>query len=285
MKFQTQKKILIFSTILILLLGITWIAFSSVVYKQYSLISYKFSLVLVISIIIGNLLVLWAILGIVAIQKKSNTLLKVYVVGIFIFLLISITFLAIGVFVQIKLQEFQNDTNCTQKDILIQLHKLNSLSYSTLCQDSCQCNFQGNSDEAFQRGITNYDNSNSSAQKVQDCEEFNSFDLPEQQKYGDLMQVAEEILGCSGFCNINSYYVFSDVNAGQPNQDCKERLVDLINDNNIDLIIGFSVITFILILNTVLSIILFSKQPKGKIFQKSIDGIYFVNNQMITVSQ
>ncbi|KAL4473148.1 hypothetical protein ABPG72_007378 [Tetrahymena utriculariae] len=268
MKFQTQKKILIISTILILMLGITWIAFSSVVYKQYSVISYKFSLVIVISIIIGNLLVLWAILGIVAVQKKSNTLLKVYVVGIFIFLLISITFLVIGVFVQFKLQEYQND-DCTQKDIFIQLKRLNSLSYQTLCQDGCQCNFQGNSDEAFSRGVTNYDNNDTSAQKVQECEQFNNFNIHEIYKYSDILQVAEEMLECSGICNINSYYVFSDVNAGQPYQDCKQRLIDLVNDNNIDFIIGFSVITFILILNTVFSIILFSKQPKGKIFQKT----------------
>ncbi|EWS71265.1 tetraspanin family protein (macronuclear) [Tetrahymena thermophila SB210] len=285
MMFQTHKKILIFSTILILLLGISWIAFSSVVYKQYYLISYKFSLILVVSIIIGNLLVLWAILGIVAIQKKSNSLLKVYAFGLFIFLLISIAFLAIGVYVQIKLHEFQNDTNCTQKDIFIQLYKLNSLSYQTLCKNSCKCNFEGNSDEAFQRGIINYDNNDTSPLQVQECEEFNHFNIPEQQNYSDLLQVAEEVLGCSGVCSINSYFVFSDVNAGQPKSDCKQRLIDLINENNIDLIIGFSVITFILILNIVLSIILFSQQPKGKIFQKNIDGLYFVNNQMITVSQ
>lgn len=47
----------------------------------------------------------------------------------------------------------------------------------------------------------------------------------------------EDVFKCSGFCSKNKYFVFSDVNRGVPNEDCKKVWLDYLDGKEVWIII------------------------------------------------
>ncbi|KAL4429679.1 hypothetical protein ABPG74_017088 [Tetrahymena malaccensis] len=236
------------SNSLIFLLGIFWIVFASIIYSKYTQITEAdtyFQFVLIIGMAFGSLLTIWSLLAIVTTFKKAFNILGVYNVGNFIFLSVSIATLVISILSYQEVEEFKSDTNCSQNIKFIRLFELNTISYQTLCQSDCQCYFEGNQIQANQQKITNFSQAESYPVNVQECEIFQNFNLEDQDENTDLLKSLEEAFECSGFCSKNSYYVFSNVNQGIPNKDCRDEIINYLQDNTIKTIISSSVITFI----------------------------------------
>ncbi|KAL4460981.1 hypothetical protein ABPG74_016453 [Tetrahymena malaccensis] len=279
MSFKCLQRLVEITTFVILLLGIFWIVFSAILYSKDKDVTdtskydvYRGALAL--GIAFGILLVIWAIIGLIGACKKNNCLLGTFNFGVFLFLLISIAILVLSIIVAVNLPDYKNDTNCTQKSLLVDLKTLNNQSYQALCQNSCQCNFKGSSIQALQQDIINYSNAQG-ALRVQDCQVFKNFGLSNQNSNSDLLRAIEDTFDCSGFCSINTYYVFSNVNNGIPNKDCKVELLNFVDNNNKKVIIAAAVITFVLFLTFILSICLCVKKPKGENFyQRNQVGQY-----------
>ncbi|KAL4429676.1 hypothetical protein ABPG74_017085 [Tetrahymena malaccensis] len=265
MNNKTLQKFVQSSAVLLLLLGAFWITFVCIIYSKYPDVrnlSGYFTAALLIGFIYGILLVIWAILGLVGICKNVKCLLFTYNFGIFVFLLIPIAILVISVLICTNMDSYKNDTNCTQYDKFAQLAELNAKSYQTLCQSNCQCDFEGTPSQAQQLGITNFVNSDTGPIKVQECNAFDLFDLDHQDSNSDLLQQMEEAFGCSGFCSTNNYFVFSNVNEGIPDGDCRVEVLNFIEDNNIKTIIASSIVTFVMLLCFIFSVFWCCMQSK-----------------------
>ncbi|KAL4506902.1 hypothetical protein ABPG72_001323 [Tetrahymena utriculariae] len=277
MNFKTLQKLVEFSTILLLLLGIFWVIFASIIYSKNKDISnvseynsYRGALAL--GIAFGIVLIIWALIGLLAACKKYNCLLGTYNVGVFILLLISLAILVISIVMTDYIQDYKNDTNCTQKSLLKDLKKLNYQSYQMLCQISCKCNYTGQN--PLLHNIFNY-SSSSGVVRAQDCQEFSNIDISDLNSYSDLLRSVEDTFSCSGFCSKNQYYVFSNVNNGFPNKDCKTEVIDFIDTNNTRIIIASAIITFFFLMSFILVICLCCKKPKGENFyQRTGEGQY-----------
>ncbi|KAL4473150.1 hypothetical protein ABPG72_007380 [Tetrahymena utriculariae] len=257
MSNKTLQKFVQSSTVLLLLLGAFWITFVCIMYSKYPDIqnfSDYFAVALLIGFIYGILLLIWAILGLIGICKNVKYLLFTNNFGIFVFLLIPIAILVISIIISVNMDSYKNDTNCTEYDIFAQLAELNTKSYQTLCQKNCQCDFEGTQLEAQQLGITNFLNSDSGPARVQECLVFDLFDLDHQDSNSDTLKEMEQSFGCSGFCSTNKYFVFSNVNDGIPNGDCKGEALNFIEDNNVKTIVASSIVAFIMLVCFIFSI-------------------------------
>ncbi|KAL4473153.1 hypothetical protein ABPG72_007383 [Tetrahymena utriculariae] len=236
------------STALLFLLGIFWTVFASVIYAKYTKVTEAdtyFQFILIIGMVFGCLLTIWSILGMAATFKQPYSILGAYNVANFIFLSVSIATLVISLLSYYEVEEYKNDTNCSKDTTFIRLFELNNISYQTLCQSNCQCYFQGDQIQAKQQEITNFSQKESDPINVQECEAFQNFNLEDQDLNTELLKSLEEAFECSGFCSKNSYYVFSNVNQGIPNKDCRDEIINYLHDNTIKTIISSSVITFI----------------------------------------
>ncbi|EAS06512.1 tetraspanin family protein (macronuclear) [Tetrahymena thermophila SB210] len=265
MNNKTLQKLVQSSTVLLLLLGAFWITFVCILYSKYPdvrNVSQYFTAALLIGFVNGILLIIWAILGLIGICKNVKCLLFTYNFGIFVFLLIPIAILVISILISTNMDSYKNDTNCTQYDLFSQLAELNTKSYQTLCQSGCQCDFEGTQLEAQQLGITNFVNSESGPIRVQECKAYDLFDLDHQDSNSDILQAMEETFGCSGFCSKNNYFVFSNINEGIPNGDCKVEVLDFIEDNNVKTIVASSIVTFFMVLCFIFSVFWCCMQSK-----------------------
>ncbi|KAL4506901.1 hypothetical protein ABPG72_001322 [Tetrahymena utriculariae] len=270
MSFKFLQRLVEITTFIILLLGIFWIVFSAILYSKDKDVTdnSKYDIyrgALILGIAFGSLLVIWAIIGLIGACKKNNCLLGTFNFGIFLFLLISIAILVLSIIFAVYLPDYKNDRKCTQKSLLIDLKTLNDQSYQALCQNSCQCNFKGTPTQALQQDIINYSEAQG-ALRVQDCQIFKNFGLSNQNSNSDLLRAIENTFDCSGFCSINKYYVFSNVNNGFPSKDCKVEMINFLDNNNKRVIIAAAVLTFFLFLTFILSICLCVKKPKGENF-------------------
>ncbi|EAS06513.1 tetraspanin family protein (macronuclear) [Tetrahymena thermophila SB210] len=259
------QKLVNIGTNLLFLLGIFWVIFSSVIFSQYMEMSEYFSFfsgALLIGIFFGIALIIWALLGMIAICKKLNYLLIAYNLGMFVFFLLQVAILILSIFAASSINSYKNDTSCTKQSFLIELAELNAVSYQTLCQNDCQCHFEGNKAQAQNLGIKNYINNELYPQKIQECQAFNFFDLQDKDENSNFLQALEETFYCSGFCSINSYYVFSNVNDGIPNKDCKQEALEFFEKNNNITLICSSIVTFLMALSFIFSVLWCFQKPQ-----------------------
>lgn len=77
------------------------------------------------------------------------------------------------------------------------------------------------------------------------------------------MRYLEETFDCSGFCSVNKYYVFSDVNEDEPLKDCKVEVINFLNDNLFKFVLSAAAVTGVLLISFIFSFILCCKKPKG----------------------
>ncbi|KAL4473151.1 hypothetical protein ABPG72_007381 [Tetrahymena utriculariae] len=259
------QKLVNLGTNLLFLLGIFWVIFSSVIYSQYMEMSEYFSFflgALLIGIFFGIVLIIWALLGMIAICKKLNYLLIAYNLGMFVFFLLQAIILILSIFAASSINSYKNDTQCTKQPFLIELAELNAVSYQTLCQNGCQCHFEGNDTQAQNLGITNYINNELYPQKIQQCKIFKIFNLEDKEDNSNFLEALEETFQCSGFCSINSYYVFSNLNDGIPNKDCKEEALEFFEKNNNITLISSAIVTFLMALSFIFSVLWCFQKPQ-----------------------
>ncbi|KAL4473154.1 hypothetical protein ABPG72_007384 [Tetrahymena utriculariae] len=272
MNFKLLKITVIISNSLLLLVGLFYIIYPTIIYQEYANTSYRnnlFTEILIFAIILGIFLILWSLFGVLAAQKSKILMQAANNVGIIMLFLLSIAILAISCVVQYQVPNYKNDEQCTQQSILIQLQQLNHKSSLTLCQNDCLCNFQGTQDEASKLGINNYDHKDSSPVRVQECQIFENFNLENQNDNSQILKFLEEVFGCSGFCSQNSYYLFSNLNDGIPNGDCKIHIINFVEDNIVALVISSSFITVFLLACIIINVIFYLETLKSRYSRKS----------------
>ncbi|KAL4429677.1 hypothetical protein ABPG74_017086 [Tetrahymena malaccensis] len=275
------QKLVNIGTNLLFLLGIFWVIFSSIIYSQYMEMSEYFSFfsgALLIGIFFGVVLIIWALLGMVAICKKLNYLLIAYNLGMFVFFLLQAAILILSIFAASSINSYKNDTQCTKQSFLIELAELNAVSYQSLCQNGCKCHFEGDDTQAKNLGITNYVNNDNYPQKIQECKIFKIFDLEDKDDNSNFLQALEETFQCSGFCSVNSYYVFSNINDGIPSKDCKDEALEFFEKNNNITLISSAIVTFLMALSFIFSVLWCFQKPQlnyeyqeDNLFQKNVE--------------
>ncbi|EAS06515.1 tetraspanin family protein (macronuclear) [Tetrahymena thermophila SB210] len=271
MNLKLLKKSVIITNSLLLLVGLFFIIYPAILYQQYAYTTYTnnlFSGILIFGIVLGVFLILWTLFGVLAAQKNNTMIQAAYNVGIIMLFLLSIAILAISCIVQYEVPSYKNDEKCTQQSILIQLQQLNHKSSLTLCQNDCLCNFKGTQEEADKLGINNFNHKDSSPVRVQDCQIFEDFQFENQSENSEVLKFLEELFGCSGFCSQNSYYLFSDLNDGIPNGDCKVHVINFVEDNIIAIVISSSFITVLLLVSLIFNILFYLELLKSRYSSK-----------------
>ncbi|KAL4473152.1 hypothetical protein ABPG72_007382 [Tetrahymena utriculariae] len=275
-----EQKLFKSSIFLLFIVGVFWIVFSSVIYYEHIEITEAYKLfqnILILGIVFGSVLILWCLIGLNSNSKQVNCMYITYNVGVFVFLLASIAALVLTIILANKIPDYQNDSDCTSESILIEFSELNKKSFQTLCQSDCQCYYTDITIQAFQLGIRNYTSYTNEPIRVQQCKVFESFDIDNKDSNSEILKAFEQTYQCSGFCSKNSYYVYSDVNDGQPIGDCKHQIIQFVENNNNRFIIASSIMTFIMIVAFILSILQLFQTQKVYDFQKKNAELY-VNN-------
>ncbi|KAL4429678.1 hypothetical protein ABPG74_017087 [Tetrahymena malaccensis] len=275
-----EQKLFKSSIILLFLIGVFWIVFSSVIYYEDIQITdgYKlFQDILLMTIIFGSILIMWCVIGLNSNSKNMDAFYVTYNVGVLVFLLATIAALVTTIILANKVTDYKNDSDCTSESFLIEFAELNKKSFQTLCQSDCKCYYDDYSVIAIQQGMKNFTLSQSEAIRVQQCQVFESFDLDNKDSNSEILKTFEEASSCSGFCSKNSYFVFSDVNKHVPLSDCKDEIVSFVEKNNDRFIIASSIMTFFMIITFILSLLQLHQTQKVQDFQQKNVEQYIVN--------
>lgn len=265
------KVYLSFSAILIILLGAAIIIASAVQFSNTDIVSgdQKSAVMATMWVLIGlgAFLIFIGLIGLCGTLKKSSCLLFLANIFIIIFFLL---FLAIGV---ACLYLFGSDNalvnnfeECRKLEFLKgpDDYALDAQKY--LCSPYCPCN--GNlltiqsqiiktTNNQTMAAIVDVDSKG--AKKVQECPEFQTR-FSSYSQYFDVVGTLEEKFNCAGICTKLPYYIFTDVNRGDPEDKCSTKIIDFIKKYGI--IVGSIsiIISFLLLLNIILSCCL-SRHP------------------------
>ena len=265
------KVYLSFSAILIILLGAAIIIASAVQFSNTDIVTgdQKNALMATMWALIGlgAFLVLIGLIGLIGTIKKSSCLLFLANLFIIIFFLL---FLVIGVaclYLFGSNNAMLNDLeDCRKMEFMKgpDDYALDASKY--LCSPYCPCS--GNlvtiqaqiiKTTGNQTMASVVDVDSKGAKKVQECPEFNSR-FAAYSQYFDIVGTLEDKFKCAGICTRLPYYIFTDINRGDPEDKCSTKIIDFIRKYGI--IVGSIsvIISFLLLLNIVLSCCL-SRHP------------------------
>jgi len=175
-----------------------------------------------VTIAFGVFLIILSIFGMIGAFKKSSLCLTIYNIGIMIFFIIFLA-IAIACFVVFKKYSgsgVQGVNLCNDQTWLKNLDTDAAEANQLLCSLACPC--AANSTSNWIPGNLAF-NVNGSI-NVQGCPNYNN-------SGGDnvgVMQYLEETFNCEGVCTQSQYYTFSNINRGQPTDDCAQKLMDVL---------------------------------------------------------
>lgn len=210
------------ATVLTLALGVIAIACSATIGTNNLFISTVKETKLVVMyvlIVFGALLIILGITGIIGVCKKSSCCLMIYNIGIVLFF---IAFLAIGIaalalFDRYKVNNINDYKSCSTSDWLKDANSYAVQAENTLCHQACPCNWtSGNSSYVINAG---------GSPQTQGCPGFND-KFSAYSDYFVALELIEDEFNCAGICERSPYYLFSDVNKGQPGQACAPKIQD-----------------------------------------------------------
>lgn len=222
------KTIVCLSTVLTLALGVISIVCSVTIGTNDLFISSVKETKLVVMyllLVFGIILVLLSLTGIVGVCKKSSCCLAIYNIGIFIFFIV---FMAVGIgalalFKHYKVDDIDNYHACANTSWLEDANNYAIKAQDYLCHDPCPCNLNITSPIPI-----DYNISVNGSSKLQDCQgfkkNFSSFD-----DYFTAMELIEREFNCAGVCGLSPYYLFTDVNRGEPRKACAPKIQDYLD--------------------------------------------------------
>lgn len=215
------------ATIVTLALGVIAIACSATIGTNNLFISTVKETKLVVMyllIVFGALLIILAITGIVGVCKKSSCCLAIYNIGVVIFFFV---FLAVGIaafalFDHYKIDNIEDYSTCAKSDWLSDANKYSVQVGNYLCHGGCACDWEK------AQNLTSYNYSSNGAKKAQDCQGFSN-QFSDFSDYFVALELIEDEFNCAGVCGKSPYYLFTDVNKGEPTQACAPKIQDYLN--------------------------------------------------------
>lgn len=214
------------ATIITLALGVIAIACSATIGTNNLFISSVKETKLVVMyllIVFGALLIILAITGIVGVCKKSSCCLAIYNIGVVIFFFV---FLAVGIacfalFDHYKVNNIDDYATCSKADWLQDANNYAVQAQALLCH-GCACDWNGAKNSSQYNYLVN------GSQKVQDCSGFDDR-FRDFSDYFVALELIEDEFNCAGLCAKSPYYIFTDVNKGQPTQACAPKIQDYLS--------------------------------------------------------
>ena len=117
---------------------------------------------------------------------------------------------------------------------------------------------------------TYYYNSNGDV-RVQDCPNYSKEFSLTQREYGVSLELLEKQFKCAGVCSNSQYYTFSDINSGNPNNNCASTLVDILTSYSKKIGAATIIMTILLFLILINTCCFCCNPEKGK----SEGGLYY----------
>ena len=203
---------------------------------------------------VGGLLVCIAFFGLLVACCANKCFICVYAP---MMLFISLVLLVLGVGLLVVRHQFENylEDDCKEYDAFEDADKelVNAASY--FCKNECPCAFDADKVADFE--ADGYVHRSWGATKITDCPcgnaegddfddapgvlsyltdstcdaartEFHDQYIGSNDEYFDFLEWMEDELDCSGFCTKLEFYMFTDVNNGDPDENCKDALLDYI---------------------------------------------------------
>jgi len=137
--------------------------------------------------------------------------------------------------VEYELKSLEGD--CDQKvldksSLIYKFEKFYDSANHMFCSEDCLCT--GDSDVPGLNSMLpiNYIDPQDGSYKVQQCRKYSDkFSAEEQEQFAPLFSLMEEEYRCSGMCQKNSNYVFSNIKNGIPSHSCRKYVVRHLKDN------------------------------------------------------
>jgi len=192
------------------------------------------------------LLVTNAAIGIFSLISKSSKAIKIYHIFGFFLSILAFGF-SIIIFYQCSIyRSYYNPKDlCNVDKDFADISKIYQKSKDLFCSEECPCNLNNSYDEYE---ADNFIISNKGANSVQECPNLESFFTKEEQKSFYSLNSLENVYECSGICEENPIFMFSDINKGQPRDMCTNSIFKMLF--NLYILIGsvFIVNSFILLI-------------------------------------
>ena len=224
--------------------------------------------------------------------------------GIFFVAFLIISIVAFAVFKKYTTINLKDQTVCEGQSWLQGIDKVANVGEAQLCSNQCPCqyhdnstrilsgisidfaaaavnvtvnnNTKNNSSNASSSNTSNTNNSDSNSTnnrhlfidtngsiRVQDCPAYKNFSLADRE-YSSTLEILERQFQCAGVCSNSRFYAFSDINAGQPKDDCATVLVDIFVSYSKKIGAATIVMTILLFLTLVASFCLCCHPDKRK---------------------
>ena len=201
----------------------------------------------------GGWLIVVALMGLLALCKKTRLGVGFYVFLLIITACVLIALAGVGLHIsQLLYEALDSQEDCKGNDYLAQANDAAQLANQQICSPVCPCNitpdtFGEDRFKTLEKGT---------AERIQDCTPCESA-APEMQTYKQeaeycddggnsndfkytfysrkersyfpLLAVLEKEYDCAGVCQDEPYFAFSDVSRGSPKKNCREDLRDWVS--------------------------------------------------------
>ncbi|CAD8143192.1 unnamed protein product [Paramecium octaurelia] len=197
--------------------------------------------ILIALYIFSSILILFGICGIIGGWKRIGTLLFCFNIGNFLLALafLGLAILGFSLGQSAHWIDIFSDEQCFQSEYFTGSATLNNVyaeAEAVFCKTiyqnapGCQCYYTGSMTDNTSQSVQFYSNSNADLPiRIQQCQQYNDYksDYDEEAEY---LKSIEEQFSCSGWCLPYQIYIFSDVNAGTPKDNCYGAITGFAKD-------------------------------------------------------
>ncbi|CAD8054794.1 unnamed protein product [Paramecium sonneborni] len=197
--------------------------------------------ILIALYIFSSILIFFGICGIIGGWKRIGTLLFCFNIGNIILALAFLGLAIIGLSLGTSSQwlDLFSDEQCLQSDYISGSATLNNVyveAEEVLCKTiyqntiGCQCYFTQNMTSSTSQAVHFYSTTDSNLPtSIQQCQQYTDY-KSDYNEEADYLKSVEEQFSCSGWCSPYPIYIFSDINAGIPDDSCYKAITGFAKD-------------------------------------------------------
>lgn len=132
---------------------------------------------------------------------------------------------AFAVFKNYAIPDISNVSVCRNQSWLRSLDEFASNTTNYFCHESCPCNVSQNSTWINSSQLVV---NSTGANRIQQCANFDKDFI----RFGAkelivTLEIIEKQFKCAGVCQPSEYFVFNDLNSGQPVSGCADKIMDV----------------------------------------------------------